>query len=62
MREELVDIVREEVNKYETEGINCYVIVDRILGVIKDRLVTDQATGAGDYSEAEEYADRILGR
>lgn len=27
---------------------------------IRDALVTDQATGAGDYSEAEEYADRIV--
>jgi hypothetical protein len=29
---------------------------------IRDALICDQATGAGDYSEAEEYADRIVGK
>jgi hypothetical protein len=28
---------------------------------IRDRIIIDQATGAGDYSEAEAYADRMIG-
>ena len=29
---------------------------------IRDAIITDQTTGAGDYSEAEEYADKIVGK
>jgi hypothetical protein len=32
------------------------------LNGVRDAIITDQATGAGDYSEAEEHADRIVGK
>jgi hypothetical protein len=32
----------------------------RFKEAIRDEIITDQATGAGDYSEAEEYADKII--
>ena len=35
LREELVDIVREEIVKYEIEGISCYEIVDRVIARLK---------------------------
>jgi hypothetical protein len=31
------------------------------LATIRDRIITDQTTSAADYSEAEEYANRMVG-
>jgi hypothetical protein len=45
-------------------------VLGRVIGIdtgrhrererIRDRITTDQATGAGDYAEAENYADRMV--
>jgi hypothetical protein len=45
-------------------------VLGRVIGIdtgrrrererIRDRITTDQATGAGDYTEAENYADRMV--
>ncbi len=57
----------EKANRYERHAINAVLDLEAaqasesaLVGRIRDALITDQATGAGDYSEAEEYADRII--
>jgi hypothetical protein len=48
-----------QLNTSEASGAECPICeIDRI----RDAIVTDQTTGAGDYSEAEEYANKIIHR
>ena len=41
--------------------MSSYLRMTKRIEGIRNALITDQATGAGDYSEAEEYANRIVG-
>jgi hypothetical protein len=58
---EQITISKEHFNKL------CQMAADKKYGTLAEReriraaIINDQATGAGDYPEAEEYADRIVG-
>lgn len=54
MRWRTDEMIIETMAKFAAERIQAN------LKAVRGTLVADQATGAGDYTEAEEYADRMM--